>query len=697
MPKLKLPILVFVLAFAGLSIGSALAAVSTDKTDYSPGSVVTISGSGYDGDISVDVSVSGPNGYSAACSAAVTDGAWSCQVTLSADDSAAGTYTYTAVGSPSGKTEVGTFTDHVHCTNDTCRASPIDLDNVPPNVTGGSQTAFCETDTTKQNEWHFVLNGLNFAGHNVNAPATMTANFTSGDVSVSMQAGKTATDAAVGYTLTTNLTDTLTDGHATLLAGSDDGGTAADTFKGTFVLSHAPCGEGGVTKASSIATEIHLGSDHTTNHDANNGGTSVALGSTVHEKWQVDVTPSSTAFTGTVDTFFWKNGSCDGTADDSLLGQAANGTGSVSADSVLPEGPLHAGDYSYRSDFTSTTTGVPDAKPGSCEKVHVNKAQLGITTDIHNASHLVVTAVSVGQKVHDTAAVTGQVGLFVPSGAVTFTFDSTTTSTCGTTAIATAGAADAGNGNPRSIDTPALVLDSYGFKGAVAGDDDYLGATSDCEPLAVYDAGTRGYWGNRNGNAKLDPDANGSINTAAAFPGLYNIGNMGLGGLRGAHVQNIDCSNAILGSDSTGFIAMTGAGTAAVDNACENGGDIVKSVVTTLAAGITTTNIVANLGAQNLALTYNIALKAGFSGNTLTAIGCDPALFGGFTATTSSVPALRAALAGLGVTGPTTTTAGAGQLLAISNTLLDGTTGAGPATMVQVEAMTQLLGRCVNQ
>ncbi|MEX0865532.1 MAG: hypothetical protein WD269_11790 [Acidimicrobiia bacterium] len=95
----------------------AMGAVSTDKDDYAPGSVVTISGdnsndAGYLADEIVSVEVSGPNGYEASCEAVADEsGAWTCQVTLWDDDRALGAYTYAATGQTSGVTESGAFTD----------------------------------------------------------------------------------------------------------------------------------------------------------------------------------------------------------------------------------------------------------------------------------------------------------------------------------------------------------------------------------------------------------------------------------------------------------------------------------------------------------------------------------------------------------------------------------------------------------
>jgi hypothetical protein len=101
----------------------AMAYVGTDKPDYAPGSVVTISGDnrdnvGYLAGETVAIHVEGPNGYIADCEAVVgNDGAWSCQVTLDSDPTVAvGDYTYTAtVFAEDGITplivESGTFTD----------------------------------------------------------------------------------------------------------------------------------------------------------------------------------------------------------------------------------------------------------------------------------------------------------------------------------------------------------------------------------------------------------------------------------------------------------------------------------------------------------------------------------------------------------------------------------------------------------
>ncbi len=117
--------------FSTQPVSVVRAEVGTDQADYSPGTTVTISGNnntdgtpGYAAGNVVDVVVTGPNGWTAACSAtAGADGAWSCTITLDSDPAiAVGDYTYTATstdkdGNPIS--EDGTFTDGPNATH-TC-------------------------------------------------------------------------------------------------------------------------------------------------------------------------------------------------------------------------------------------------------------------------------------------------------------------------------------------------------------------------------------------------------------------------------------------------------------------------------------------------------------------------------------------------------------------------------------------------
>ena len=109
--------IVLTIALSLIVIMGASAAVWTDQPEYSPGSVVTISGdnrdgAGYQAGETVHVDVAGPNGYATMCEGVADDaGAWSCQVTLWANDLAVGAYTFAAAGQSSGVQETGGFLD----------------------------------------------------------------------------------------------------------------------------------------------------------------------------------------------------------------------------------------------------------------------------------------------------------------------------------------------------------------------------------------------------------------------------------------------------------------------------------------------------------------------------------------------------------------------------------------------------------
>jgi hypothetical protein len=118
----RLAIITAVFAGALLVAAVAFGAVTTSQSDYSPGSVVTISGdnsngAGYVPGNSVDVAVSNTDtGWSDSCSATVADdGTWSCTVTLSSDPTeAVGSYSYTATSTDADGnaiSESGAFTD----------------------------------------------------------------------------------------------------------------------------------------------------------------------------------------------------------------------------------------------------------------------------------------------------------------------------------------------------------------------------------------------------------------------------------------------------------------------------------------------------------------------------------------------------------------------------------------------------------
>jgi hypothetical protein len=116
--KFLWPALVAMTAFFTMAMYSAVAlasgspSIASDQPDYSPGSVVTLTGSGWAGDTSVQLNVNDDLGKTWSWSDTVTpdaNGDFTDTLTLSTNFVAQ--YTVTATGSPSGAVATTTFTD----------------------------------------------------------------------------------------------------------------------------------------------------------------------------------------------------------------------------------------------------------------------------------------------------------------------------------------------------------------------------------------------------------------------------------------------------------------------------------------------------------------------------------------------------------------------------------------------------------
>ena len=96
---------------------------------------------------------------------------------------------------------------------------------------------------------------------------------------------------------------------------------------------------------------------------------------------------------------------------------------------------------------------------------------------IHDAAHATVTSVPAGTMVHDQATVTGQAGLPVPTGTVTFSWF--TNGTCTAPAAATS-SVRAGRLRCRGRDdvpADAGVAGSFAFQATYSGDGTYTAST----------------------------------------------------------------------------------------------------------------------------------------------------------------------------------------------------------------------------
>jgi Bacterial Ig-like domain (group 3) len=343
------------------------------------------------------------------------------------------------------------------------------------------------------------------------------------------------------------------------------------------------------------ATEIHF-SDESLVLGA------VDLGSTVHD--QATVTGSSAAFmpTGSVVFTFYSGGDCEtGTA-------VGAGTVALDANGVAhpsdSEGPLHAGSYAFSATYAGD--GNYAGSLSDCEPLTVNQGTTGTSTEIHFSDESLVNGTVIpGSTVHDKATVTGSPAAFALTGNVTFTFYTGGDCTTGTPAPAGTVALDAnGVAHPSDSQGP-LAGGSYAFQATYAGDSDYQGSTSPCEPLSVRTFGkTMGFWGNTNGQALL------AANHAFTTP-LFD--------------KQFAAGYAVTIGEKNGGCYIV------VDSAAKsktilpnqlNGASLIPQCDTTAERD---TGI--NLGsfntllAQTLALSYNILYKAGFASQTIGSMG----------------------------------------------------------------------------
>ena len=203
-----------------------------------------------------------------------------------------------------------------------------------------------------------------------------------------------------------------------------------------------------------IVTEIH-----DAGHNAVGDAVHVPLGSVVHDT--ATVTGAVAGFDPTGAISFTLNGGAVANANPAEAGFSA---------STVDSAPLGAGSYQYNASVAGDDNYIGDDSPD--EPLTVDKAQLTIVTEIHDAGHNAVgdaVHVPLGSVVHDTATVTGAVAGFDPTGAISFTLNGG--------AVANANPAEAGF-SASTVDSAPLGAGSYQYNASVAGDDNYIGDDS---------------------------------------------------------------------------------------------------------------------------------------------------------------------------------------------------------------------------
>jgi hypothetical protein len=294
------------------------AAVWTDQADYAPGSVVTISGDNSDGAgyvpaETVNVVVTGPNGYQESCSATADEtGAWSCQVTLWNNSNALGDYSYTATGAESGVSQNGSFSD--------AWGTAIALVSSPNPSTAGQSVTFTATVTYNGNG--------NGSGSPVSGSAVavgsvkfgLNGNGTCGGNFVELQGAQTVSASGVVTFITSSLAAGANSIRA-CYAGTGGQGTGDSTATLTQTVNSAPATVNTTTSAANASETF--------------GAASVTLNATV--------TPASGAAVNTGTVTFTVNGT-------NVTSGTVSG-GSATANFSLVD--LNAGQYSIAAVYNA--------------------------------------------------------------------------------------------------------------------------------------------------------------------------------------------------------------------------------------------------------------------------------------------------------------------------------------------------------
>lgn len=180
---------------------------------------------------------------------------------------------------------------------------------------------------------------------------------------------------------------------------------------------------------ASAATQIHSGASVGATHISDDiQGTSVAVGTTVHDKAIVTGTIGFATPTGTVTFNRFANSTCAGTAASTqtvtltqtvAFTPTTAGTAAAESSSFAPG----AGPLSYQAVYNGDSN-YPTPVTSACEPLTVNRTNSAVNTDIRlnteNGVSVLNLKINNGTTVVDVATITGVSGLPDPTGTVTF-------------------------------------------------------------------------------------------------------------------------------------------------------------------------------------------------------------------------------------------------------------------------------------
>ncbi|MGC2543258.1 MAG: Ig-like domain-containing protein, partial [Candidatus Sulfotelmatobacter sp.] len=192
------------------------------------------------------------------------------------------------------------------------------------------------------------------------------------------------------------------------------------------------------------------------------------LGQQVYDTATVSGTPAAFTPTGNVNYYLSTNGGAYSLFDTEPVGTQSLNTASLAAGSYSFEAQ-YLGDGNYQQS--------PMSAP---EPLTINQGSSSVSTAISDSGGGVVSSV-LGEKVYDTATVTGTPAAFAPTGNVKYYFSTdggTTYSLFDTEPVGT-----------QSINTASLPAGSYSFEAQYSGDSNYAASPmSSPEPLTINKA-----------------------------------------------------------------------------------------------------------------------------------------------------------------------------------------------------------------
>ena len=312
-------------------------------------------------------------------------------------------------------------------------------------------------------------------------------------------------------------------------------------------------------------------------------GSSIPVGSTVHDTATLGNLVNGTTPTGQVQYTFFTNGDCSGTGTSAGLVTLSN-DGSVPNSN--PEGPLAAGDYSFDAKYLSgNDPNYSDSEVSGCEPFHV-MASPSVTTDQTPTTGSVGDTLNDSATLHDTSNLLG-------TGTVTiYLFEPNVACNTGGTGAAESWSFSnvSANGPFLTSATSGFVADqagTYHWLAVFSGDDNNNSANSGCgsEPVLINPASIQ---------ILKTPDK-ASVNAGDQIGFTLTVYNAGAGNAYGVKLNDTLPTNAGL----SWSVDSTGAGwgsPCSIDNAgvlhCGGANGVTVPANTTKAASTFTVHIV---------------------------------------------------------------------------------------------------------